>query len=67
MSWSDRLRALRELVPNVVLRPIREVRTRAEKPGPLRETVIVAVLALSTAAGCVCRDPGRPRHLTRAG
>jgi hypothetical protein len=53
MSWSDRLRALRELAPNVVLRPIREVRTRAKKPGPLRETLIVAVLALSTAAGCV--------------
>jgi hypothetical protein len=62
MSWQDRRLALRQIVPNIVLRPIREARELGQAPAPLGEMVIVTLIAIGTAAGCalgILVGPGR--------
>jgi hypothetical protein len=52
MSRRDRRLALRQLFPNVVVRPIREARAWGPA-APVGETVMVAMIATATAIGCL--------------
>ena len=51
MTAKDRRSVLRELIPSLVLRPIREARAAADEPVPAGELAIIAMIGIATAVG----------------